>query len=44
MDASKARNACQSNEILTLRAQISTLQEKGKHDDELVDALLVRNK
>ncbi|XP_024129245.1 coiled-coil domain-containing protein 13 [Oryzias melastigma] len=40
MDASKARNACQSNEILTLRAQISTLQEKGKHDDELVDALL----
>lgn len=41
MDAAKARNACQSNEIITLRAQLSTLQEKGKHDEELMDALLV---
>uniref|UniRef100_A0A3P9LYU5 Coiled-coil domain containing 13 n=1 Tax=Oryzias latipes TaxID=8090 RepID=A0A3P9LYU5_ORYLA len=40
MDAAKARNACQSNEIITLRAQLSTLQEKGKHDEELMDALL----
>ncbi|XP_040000156.1 coiled-coil domain-containing protein 13 isoform X4 [Xiphias gladius] len=40
LDASKARNKSVSAEIKTLKVQISTLLEKGKHDDELVDALL----
>lgn len=42
LEASKARNKSLSSETKTLKAQISTLLEKGKHDDELVDALLVR--
>lgn len=42
LEASKARNKILSTEMKTLKVQISTLLEKGKHDDELVDALLVR--
>lgn len=44
LEASKARNKSLSTEIKTLKVQISTLLEKGKHDDELVDALLVRHR
>ncbi|XP_055007512.1 coiled-coil domain-containing protein 13 [Boleophthalmus pectinirostris] len=40
LDASKARNKSLSSELKNLKSQISTLLEKGKHDDELVDALL----
>ncbi|XP_056149781.1 LOW QUALITY PROTEIN: coiled-coil domain-containing protein 13 [Lampris incognitus] len=40
LEGSKARNKSLSAEIKTLKVQISTLLEKGKHDDELVDALL----
>ncbi|XP_062412781.1 coiled-coil domain-containing protein 13 isoform X2 [Sardina pilchardus] len=40
LEASKARNRVLSVEVKTLKNQISTLVEKGKHDDELVDALL----
>lgn len=43
LEASKARNISLSAETKTLKAQIYTLLEKGKHDDELVDALLVGN-
>ena len=43
LEASRARNRVLSMEVKTLKHQISTLVEKGKHDDELVDALLVRN-
>lgn len=41
LDACKARNKSQSAEMKTLKVQISTLLDKGKHDNELVDALLV---
>ncbi|CAL9688550.1 unnamed protein product [Knipowitschia caucasica] len=40
MEASKARNKSLSSELKSLKSQISTLLDKGKHDDELVDALL----
>ncbi|TRY94271.1 hypothetical protein DNTS_007114 [Danionella cerebrum] len=40
LEGSKARNKVLSTEIKALKAQISTLLDKGKHDDELVDALL----
>ncbi|XP_041660209.1 coiled-coil domain-containing protein 13 [Cheilinus undulatus] len=40
LEASKARSKSLSGEMKTLKVQISTLLEKGKHDDELVDALL----
>ncbi|XP_016897781.1 coiled-coil domain-containing protein 13 [Cynoglossus semilaevis] len=40
LDACKARNKSQSAEMKTLKVQISTLLDKGKHDNELVDALL----
>uniref|UniRef100_A0A3Q0SNK6 Coiled-coil domain containing 13 n=1 Tax=Amphilophus citrinellus TaxID=61819 RepID=A0A3Q0SNK6_AMPCI len=40
MEASKARSKTLSAEIKTLKFRISTLEEKGKRDDELVDALL----
>lgn len=43
LEASKARSKSLSVEMKTLKVQISTLMEKGKHDDELVDALLVRH-
>ncbi|XP_072297837.1 coiled-coil domain-containing protein 13 [Eucyclogobius newberryi] len=40
LEASKARNKFLMCEQKTLKSHISTLLEKGKHDDELVDALL----
>ncbi|KAM9322178.1 coiled-coil domain-containing protein 13 isoform 1-T2 [Pholidichthys leucotaenia] len=40
LEASKARNKSLSSEIKTLKVQISTLLDKDKHDNELVDALL----
>ncbi|XP_061776514.1 coiled-coil domain-containing protein 13 isoform X2 [Nerophis ophidion] len=40
LEASKARNKCLSAEAKTLKAQISALLVKSKHDDELVDAML----
>uniref|UniRef100_A0A8C0GTC2 Coiled-coil domain containing 13 n=1 Tax=Chelonoidis abingdonii TaxID=106734 RepID=A0A8C0GTC2_CHEAB len=40
LDASKARNKVLSNEVKALKGQILTLLEKGKHDNELIDALL----
>uniref|UniRef100_UPI003AAF95E8 coiled-coil domain-containing protein 13 n=1 Tax=Centroberyx gerrardi TaxID=166262 RepID=UPI003AAF95E8 len=40
LEGSKARNKSLTAEIKTLKVQISTLLDKGKHDDELVDALL----
>lgn len=43
LEGSKARNKVLSNEVKTLKEQISTLMEKGKHDNELVDALVVRS-
>ncbi|XP_031815748.1 coiled-coil domain-containing protein 13 isoform X2 [Sarcophilus harrisii] len=39
-DGIKSRNKVLSNEIKTLKSQIATLLEKGKHDDELIDALM----
>lgn len=41
LEGSKARNKVLSTEIKALKSQISTLLDKGKHDDELVDVLLV---
>ncbi|XP_066057983.1 coiled-coil domain-containing protein 13 [Chamaea fasciata] len=43
-DASKARNQMLCEEVKMLKAQIGTLLEKGKHDDELIDALLSQQK
>ncbi|XP_068069101.1 coiled-coil domain-containing protein 13 isoform X2 [Danio rerio] len=40
LEGSKARNKVLSTEIKALKSQIGTLLDKGKHDDELVDALL----
>ncbi|KAK2822537.1 hypothetical protein Q5P01_022602 [Channa striata] len=40
LEASKARNQSLSAELKTLKVHISTLLDKGKHDDELVEALL----
>lgn len=40
-EASKARNKVLSNENKTFKDQVKTLLEKGKHDDELIDALMV---
>lgn len=40
LEASKSRNAVVSNENKTLREQTKTLMEKGKHDNELIDALM----
>ncbi|XP_059674861.1 coiled-coil domain-containing protein 13 [Gavia stellata] len=44
LDASKARNRILCSEVKTLKGQIVTLLEKGKHDDELIDALLSQQK
>lgn len=41
LDASKARNKVLCSEVKTLKGQIVILLEKGKHDNELIDALLV---
>ncbi|XP_069771006.1 coiled-coil domain-containing protein 13 isoform X2 [Narcine bancroftii] len=43
-DGSKARNKVLSTELKGLKSQVVTLLEKGKHDDELVDALLKQQK
>ncbi|XP_073533322.1 coiled-coil domain-containing protein 13 [Phyllobates terribilis] len=43
-DGSKARNKSLSNDLKTLKMQAVTLLEKGKHDDELIDALLDQQK
>ncbi|XP_064018457.1 coiled-coil domain-containing protein 13 isoform X2 [Pogoniulus pusillus] len=40
LEASKARNKVLCGEVKTLKGQIITLLEKGKHDDELIDTLL----
>ncbi|CDQ56952.1 unnamed protein product [Oncorhynchus mykiss] len=40
LEGSKARNKNLGTEVKSLKTQISTLLDKGKHDDELVDALL----
>ncbi|XP_026062796.1 coiled-coil domain-containing protein 13 isoform X2 [Carassius auratus] len=40
LEASKSRNKVLSTEVKSLKSQISTLLDKGKHDNELVDALL----
>ncbi|XP_037313395.2 coiled-coil domain-containing protein 13 isoform X1 [Pungitius pungitius] len=42
LDASKARIKSLSTEVKSLKLQNCTLMEKGKHDNELVDALLKR--
>ncbi|XP_038157549.1 coiled-coil domain-containing protein 13 isoform X2 [Cyprinodon tularosa] len=42
LEASKARSRTQSEEIKNLKVQISSLREKRKHDDELVDVLMKR--
>ncbi|XP_006868832.1 PREDICTED: coiled-coil domain-containing protein 13 [Chrysochloris asiatica] len=39
-DGVKSRNKVLSNEVKTLRNQMGTLVEKGRHDDELIDALM----
>ncbi|XP_027551266.1 coiled-coil domain-containing protein 13 [Neopelma chrysocephalum] len=44
LDATKARNKILCGELKILKAQIVTLLEKGKHDDELIDALLSQQK
>ncbi|KFW79708.1 Coiled-coil domain-containing protein 13, partial [Manacus vitellinus] len=44
LDASKARNKILCGELKILKAQVVTLLEKGKHDDELIDALLSQQK
>lgn len=38
----KSRNKVLASEVKTLRSQTGTLVEKGRHDDELIDALMVR--
>ncbi|KAB5578943.1 hypothetical protein PHYPO_G00188290 [Pangasianodon hypophthalmus] len=40
LESSKARNRILSAELKTLKTQLSTLTEKGRHDNELIDALL----
>ncbi|XP_030220591.1 coiled-coil domain-containing protein 13 isoform X2 [Gadus morhua] len=41
LEASRARNKSLTAEMKMLKVQISTLLDKGKHDDELVDTLLL---
>ncbi|XP_014411901.1 coiled-coil domain-containing protein 13 isoform X2 [Camelus ferus] len=36
----RSRNKVLSSEVKTLRSQMGTLVEKGRHDDELIDALV----
>ena len=38
----RSRNKVLSSEVKTLRSQMGTLVEKGRHDDELIDALMVQ--
>ncbi|XP_018122555.1 coiled-coil domain-containing protein 13 isoform X2 [Xenopus laevis] len=44
LEASKARNTVLSNEVKMLKMQMATILDKGKHDDELIDALLGQQK
>jgi len=39
-EQSKTRNTVLNNEVKTLRDQLKTSLEKGKHDDELIEVLL----
>jgi FtsZ-binding cell division protein ZapB len=41
LEALKSRNAVIGNENKTFKEQVRTLLEKGKHDDELIEALMV---
>lgn len=41
LEGVKSRNKVLSSEVKTLRSQMGTLVEKGRHDDELIDALMV---
>lgn len=41
LEGVRSRNKVLSSEVKTLRSQMGTLVEKGRHDDELIDALLV---
>lgn len=41
LEATKARNTVLTNENKTYKEQVKTLLEKGKHDDELIEALMV---
>lgn len=40
LESSKARNHILTAELKTLKSQLSTLTEKGRHDNELIDAML----
>ncbi|XP_036189197.1 coiled-coil domain-containing protein 13 [Myotis myotis] len=40
----RSRNKVLASEVKTLRSQTGTLVEKGRHDDELIDALMVQLK
>ncbi|KAI5771974.1 CCDC13 [Gulo gulo luscus] len=40
LEGVRSRNKVLSSEVKTLRSQMGTLVEKGRHDDELIDALL----
>lgn len=40
-EAIKARNTVLANENKTVKEQVKTLLDKGKHDDELIEALMV---
>ncbi|XP_022109142.1 coiled-coil domain-containing protein 13-like [Acanthaster planci] len=40
LEASKARNKVLANEIKSVKQQLTTLLDKGKHDNELIEALL----
>ncbi|XP_045435416.1 coiled-coil domain-containing protein 13 isoform X2 [Pipistrellus kuhlii] len=44
LEGSRSRNKVLSSEVKTLRSQMGTLVEKGRHDDELIDALMVQLK
>lgn len=43
IEVSRARNICLTRELKTLTAQLSALKVKSQHDNELVEALVVRN-
>ncbi|XP_057562245.1 coiled-coil domain-containing protein 13 [Hippopotamus amphibius kiboko] len=40
LEGVRSRNKVLSSEVKTLRSQMGTLAEKGRHDDELIDALV----
>lgn len=41
MEAAKARNKVLANELKTCKQQMTVLTDKGKHDNELIEALMV---